>query len=126
MRLGPEGYTSIVNRKVYDAVVTRCRTVLATGYSAIADGTFASADDRAAIEQVAKGAGVPFSGVWLQAPPELLRSRVSARTNDASDATASVVDRQLASATALTGWHTIDASGSQEETETRARGYGVR
>jgi len=126
VRLGPEGYTSIVNRKVYDAVVTRCRTVLATGYSAIADGTFASADDRAAIEQVAKGAGVPFSGVWLQAPPELLRSRVSARTNDASDATASVVDRQLASATALTGWHTIDASGSQEETETRARGYGVR
>jgi len=115
-RLGPEGYTPIVNREVYDAVGARCRTVLAAGYSAIADGTFAGADDRAAIEQVAKEAGVPFSGIWLEAPPDTLRARVSSRINDASDATASIVDRQLAAATAPTGWDSIDASGSEEET----------
>ena len=120
-RLGPDAYTPIVNRKVYDAVVARCRTVLAAGYSAIADGTFASADDRAAIEQVAKDTGVSFSGVWLQAPPEVLRSRVSARTNDASDATADVVDRQLAKVPTVIGWSPLDASAPQDDIVHAAR-----
>jgi uncharacterized protein len=119
--LGPDGYSPIVNRNVYDGMVARCRTILAAGYSAIADGTFASADDRAAIEQVASDAGVPFSGIWLQAPPELLRSRVSARTNDASDATADVVDRQLASAPTVIGWSTIDTSAPQDDIVRAAR-----
>ena len=121
-RLGPEGYTSSANRAVYAALVRRVQTILAAGYSAIADAAFANEDDRETIEQVGQDASVAFTGLWLQAPPDVLRARVSSRANDASDATADVVDRQLANATTSTGWSTIDASGTEEEAEARARG----
>jgi predicted kinase len=41
-------------------------------------------------------AGVPFHGVWLEAPPEVLLSRIADRREDASDADARVLELQLA------------------------------
>jgi predicted kinase len=39
--------------------------------------------------------GVPFTGLWLEAPPEVMRQRIARRTSDASDATPAVIDAQL-------------------------------
>jgi predicted kinase len=39
--------------------------------------------------------GVPFAGLWLEAPPEVMRQRIARRTSDASDATPAVIDAQL-------------------------------
>jgi predicted kinase len=43
-------------------------------------------------------------------------ARVSARTGDASDATADVVRKQLARGAGEIGWARIDAGGSQAHT----------
>ena len=67
-RLGPEGYTSDVTQRVYATMTERAATVVRAGYAAIADAVFARPADRDAIEQAAAAAGVPFVGIWLDAP----------------------------------------------------------
>lgn len=64
--------------------------------------------------------GVPFAGLWLTAPPDVLRGRVSAREGDASDADIGVLNQQLARfQKAESGlsptWQTIDVSGTPAE-----------
>jgi uncharacterized protein len=60
---------------------------------------------------------VPFHGLWLQADPDKLISRVTARRNDASDATAGVVLQQLEADIGpfSAAWTVIDANGSVED-----------
>jgi predicted kinase len=77
----------------------------------IADAVFARAGDRAAIEQTARAAVVPFVGLWLEAPEARLVARVEQRQRDASDADATIVHQQRAQNTGTIGWHRIDASG---------------
>ena len=48
----------------------RAATVVRAGHAAIADAVFARPADRDAIEQAAAAAGVPFVGIWLDAPQE--------------------------------------------------------
>ena len=60
--------------------------------------------------------GVPFTGLWLEAPPAVLRERVTQRHGDASDADAAVVNRQLEySLGDLSRWIRIPADGSPED-----------
>jgi uncharacterized protein len=81
----------------------------------MADAVFANAGDRAAIEQAARVAAVPFVGVWLEAPEARLVARVEQRQRDPSDADADVVRHQLGQNTGTIGWHRIDASGEVDE-----------
>ena len=91
------------------------------GYSVIADAVFADLSAREAIEQVARQSGVPFTGIWLEAPAEVLRARVSARSRDASDATAAVVARQLENAPQALSWQVVDTGAGAGETQRRVR-----
>jgi hypothetical protein len=102
-----------VTRRVYRAVRARARTALGGGHAVVADAVFASPAERAGIERVARRAGVPFLGIWLEAPPTLLRERLQARGADASDATPAVLGRQLARDLGDIGWRRIDASGDE-------------
>jgi aminoglycoside phosphotransferase family enzyme/predicted kinase len=122
-RLGPESYTKAANDKVYAVLGTKARAVLAAGHAAIVDAVFARPKERAEIEAVAADLGVPFRGLWLEAPPGKLLDRVGARIGDASDATPEVVRLQLTGdAGALTaGWVSIDAGGSGAATLANAR-----
>ncbi|MEW9856463.1 AAA family ATPase [Novosphingobium sp. M1R2S20] len=121
-RLSPEAYTKEQSEKVYDRLATKAREILAGGTSVIADGVFAAEAERNAMTAAATEAGVPFVGLWLEAPVELLRSRVSARTGDASDADAPVVERQLEYELGdLSAWHRIEATGSPGEVLARAK-----
>lgn len=122
-RLAPETYTQLASDAVYSALYAKARKVVAAGHAAIVDAVFAKQEERARIEAVAAELGVPFRGVWLTAQPDQLVGRVAQRRNDASDATAEVVRRQL-------GWHLdplsdtwikIDAQGTPEETLQNAR-----
>ena len=85
------------------------------GYTAIADAVFAKAADRAAIQHVAAAAGVPFSGLWLEAPASLLIARVEARGIDVSDAGADVVRHQLVVPLDSLQWPRLDASGTRPQ-----------
>ena len=78
-RLGPQGYTDEVSRRVYSALMEQADKVIRGGYVAIADAVFAKSADRDVVQHVAKDAGVPFIGLWLEAPAGVLMSRVEGR-----------------------------------------------
>ena len=120
-RLGPAGYTEELTRHTYQLVFEKARRALAAGHAVIADAVFARADERAAIESVASGVGVPFHGFWLTVPPELARSRIQHRSGDASDATVDVFERQQKMPTGRVDWTSIDASGAADAIAARIR-----
>ncbi len=109
--LGPEGYEAPVSRRVFAAINQRSLAALRAGHAVINDAVFANPAQRRAIEEVAARAGVRFTGLWLDAPPELMETRLAGRENDASDATPEVLHRQLQRPPGPIGWHRIDASG---------------
>ena len=113
-RLPPESYTPAASEAVYAAVFARAARIIAVGHSAICDAVFSKQDERDRAAATAAGAGVPFDGLWLEAPPETMRARVAARTGDASDATPAVVNAQLATRPAAVAWPRITAGASPE------------
>ena len=117
-RLGPNGYTDDVSRRVYDTLVSHAADVVRAGHSAMVDAVFMHARDREAIAQAAQSAGVPFVGLWLDASEAVLVERVRHRSADASDADATVVRMQIARDAGAVTWNRLDAS---PETDAVAR-----
>ncbi len=113
-RLGPDGYTSEVSRRVYAALTAQAAAVVRAGYAAIAEAVFARSADRLAVEQVAADAGVPFHGLWLDAPERVLVERLQHRGADASDADAGVLRTQAAHGAGQITWQRLDASASAD------------
>ena len=111
-RVGPEGYSSEMTKRVYATVAERASMTIREGHSAIVDAVYARPGDRQAIERVAADAGVPFIGIWLEAPERTLIGRVEQRRNDASDADAVVIRRQRRDGTGVIGWRRVEASRS--------------
>ena len=114
-RLGPEGYTDDMSRRVYHALMEETDKVVRAGYTAIADAVFAQPAERDAVQHVAAAAGVPFVGLWLEAPESVRISRVAARGSDVSDADFDVIRRQLAYQLDSLRWHRLDASGTRQQ-----------
>jgi uncharacterized protein len=119
--LGPEAYSERVSRKVYATLMRRAADLLAAGQAAIVDAVMLDPADRAGIEEVARAQQVPFHGLWLDAPPTTLTNRVAARRDDASDATAAVVEAQLEVDPGALTWHRIDSGGTPDQVTAAAR-----
>jgi uncharacterized protein len=115
-RLRPRDYSREMSRRTYEAVYEEARLTLAAGRSVIADAVFAAPEEREAIARVAADAGVPFQGLWLDAPPGVLQRRVTGRRNNVSDATAEVVRLQLEYDLGTIDWARLDSSSEGEET----------
>lgn len=112
-RLPPEAYSQPANRAVYVRLIELARQCLAAGRAVIVDAVFARESERVSIAAVAKDFAVPFTGLWLEAPPTLLRDRVEVRARaaaDASDATAQIVENQHDYALGDIAWCRLDAS----------------
>jgi aminoglycoside phosphotransferase family enzyme/cytidylate kinase len=116
-RLGAEGYTHSVTERVYKTAAERAATVLQSGHAAIVDATFGDVHERRLIADVAQRAGVPFIGLWLDAPVQVLMDRLGARHGDASDATVDVLHRQLAHDEVPPDWHRVNAAETQPEVQ---------
>ncbi|MGO4174780.1 AAA family ATPase [Bosea sp. TAF32] len=108
-RLSADGYSADVSARTYAAMMQVAEATLAQGHAAVADAVFDRRVDRERIGEVARHAGMPFCGLWLQAPQETLVRRVSARCGDPSDATPGVVIDQIARHGAATEWTRIAA-----------------
>jgi predicted kinase len=119
-RLGPEGYTDDMTRRVYTTVSDRSVAIARAGYASIADAVFARPSDRDALERAAQAARVPFFGIWLDAPAEQLTARLTQRVGDASDADADVVRRQLSENVGTIRWRRVDASSRPEQVARQA------
>jgi aminoglycoside phosphotransferase family enzyme/predicted kinase len=107
-RLPMAAYQPQVSEKLYRTL--NAGDIVATGYAVVADAVFDRPAERQAIEGVAAAAGVPFRGVWLDAPTAVLLPRLEARHNDPSDATAEVLLSQMKRDCGEITWQRFDAS----------------
>ena len=113
-RIPPDAYTREASRLVYARQRTKAKAALEAGARVILDAVHSHPAERAAAEALAADAGVSFAGLWLDAPPEVLKARVSARTNDPSDADIAVVDRQAGFETGEIGWRRVSANAAPD------------
>jgi uncharacterized protein len=109
-RLRPEAYSPAVNQHVYGLLSDLARTALRAGHSVVADAVFPEPGARAAIAELARSLGVPFTGLWLDAPFEVAAARIAKRQSDASDATVDVLKIQSMRDLGKIDWLRLDAS----------------
>ena len=121
VRLPPESYSAAASAATYRAIFQRANAALKAGHSVILDAVFAGEDERKAAEEMAGGVNARFTGLWLAAAPAILKSRVTGRSGDASDADASVVEKQLGYQPGDIRWKKVDVSGSVAASETLVR-----
>jgi predicted kinase len=113
-RLPAEAYSEETTGRVYAQLEAEAQSAIEAGCSVITDAVSARSEERAAFAALAKRLNVPFDGIWLEAPPEILRQRVGARKNDASDADLAVLEKQLGYGLGALDWHRIDASSTSD------------
>ena len=97
-------YSPDDTRRTYDALAAIVRTIVASGYVAIADGTFLRRGHRDAFVAIARDLHVPFVILRFVVDPDVLAARVEQRRlrgGDASEADAAVLRHQLESAEPL-------------------------
>src|SRR5437763_2358199 len=110
-KLPPEAYRPEVTALVYRELCERAATALKAGYAAVIDAVALREDERRAFAAVAEAAGVPFTGLWLDAPADAMRARIGIRRDDASDASGAVLDQQLQADPGKLDRRHIDAGG---------------
>ena len=115
VRLPKKAYTSEASDLVYAVCRKRASLALQAGHSVVLDGVHARPEERLAVRQLAERLGVSFIGIWLDAPPAVLKSRISARFQDVSDATPEVVEEQLGYDLGPLDFARVDASKPLEQ-----------
>ncbi len=118
-KLPQSRYTSEWTEKVYAELLRQADQVLGAGHSVILDTVAGTPEQRAAMENLAAGAGATFDGIWLEASLAIRAARVGNRTGDVSDADPAVARQQREPRPELLHWPRLDASG--DECEMRAR-----
>ncbi|WP_374571461.1 AAA family ATPase [Phenylobacterium sp.] len=117
--LPSEIYTSAFYDRVYETLFAEAARLLRAGRAVVLDATFLKPELRARAEALAVEAKVPFSGVLLEAPAEVLEARIGGRAGDASDATIEVlhgqIERLARDEPPGPAWMRIDASGPAED-----------
>ena len=113
-RLPQEAYSKAASDAVFEELARLAGETAAAGHSVVADATFIDGVDRERVESAAVSAGVPFVGVWLQAPMAVLEKRIEARRGDASDATLPVLHAAAQAGAGAGTWHAVDAGGAVE------------
>jgi aminoglycoside phosphotransferase family enzyme/adenylate kinase family enzyme len=121
-RLPQDAYRSEVSAQVYGELLVQARRALAAGQAVILDAVYAKPEGRAQLEDLARQVGVGFTGLWLEAPRDVLLARAAARRADASDATPAVVARQLAEDPGAITWHRLEACSAPEDLVSQAAG----
>jgi len=111
-RLPDRAYAQGVSDQVYAMCRKRAALALEAGWSVIVDAVQAKPGERQAVAALAEIHDVPFTGLWLKAPAEVMRARVGGRQGDVSDATPRVIEVQLAYDLGPMAFDKIDASGS--------------
>ena len=109
-------YTPEITARVYRALGDRARAALGAGYSVVIDAVALRAEEREAFLAIARDAEVRFTGLWLEAAPEVLAARLRARTGDASDASPDVLAEQVKIDPGPLDWTRINAGADRAAT----------
>jgi aminoglycoside phosphotransferase family enzyme/predicted kinase len=109
-RLPQSAYSASEGEAVFAELCDLARITSAGGHAVIADATFIDPRHRSMIEAAASAAGVPFVGLWLEAPLPMLEARITGRRDDASDATVAVLRSASRSNPQAGSWLAVEAS----------------
>jgi predicted kinase len=115
-RAPASAYTATADAAVFDEFFGLAGILLKAGRAVVLDATFLRPDMRGRAQAAATAAGVPFHGLWLEAPAPVLEARVAGRTGDASDADVAVLRDQLARDPGPMDWRVLDAALSAATT----------
>ena len=107
--LPSEAYAPGTSEPVYARMFHEAELCLRAGRAVVLDAVFLKPDERAQAAALAGRLGVPFEGVWLDAPADVLRARVQGRSGDASDADVATLESQLARDPGPMDWRRLDA-----------------
>ena len=88
-------YTTEATARTYARLHALAGELLAAGWPVIVDAAFLRREERAAFRALAAGLGAGFGILVTEAPVAELRRRLAARSGDASEATAAVLEKQL-------------------------------
>jgi hypothetical protein len=105
-------YTAQGTRATYDRLAGLARTMLPAGFPVIVDATFLHRAERQVFRDLASAEGARFLILACEAPEEVLRERILARSragSDASEATPDVLERQIATREPLDAEELADA-----------------
>jgi aminoglycoside phosphotransferase family enzyme/predicted kinase len=109
-RLPAAAYEINITGAVYLRLLSRAMDAWAQGRSIVLDAVYSTEEERDAVAKLARESGAPFVGIWLDAPPEVLRRRVRERPHGVSDADLSVLEGQLARDVGRVDWIRLDAT----------------
>ncbi len=115
-RLPLEAYTPESRDEVYRQIFRKAEVALDSGCSVIVDAVFPVPSQRTQLRDLALRTNAGFNAFWLYADERLLRERVAARGDDASDANAVIIEKQVRTIEPPQDWVMIDASGGQDAT----------
>jgi len=104
LTLGAGMYAAPMGERTYARLLDLAQVVVEAGFPVIVDATFLARAQRDAFRTLAAARRVPFAILKPQVPVAVMRERVVARADagsDASEATAAVLEQQLAQAQAL-------------------------
>lgn len=125
-RLPQTAYAPALYAAVYEAVFDAAARMLKAGWSVVLDASFLDEPLRRRAEALAESNAVPFEGVWLQAPTEVLQARVRGRAADASDATVETIALQQRRDLGPIDWLRLDvADGAAAAAQAWASRRGV-
>jgi uncharacterized protein len=109
-RLPREAYSDAASEAVFGELAALAGEAARGGHAVIGDATFIDLQHREKVEAAARSAGVPFLGLWLEAPLGELEARVAGRGRDASDATVAVLRAASRADPGAGTWRAIDAT----------------
>ncbi|MDE1145453.1 MAG: AAA family ATPase [Azospirillaceae bacterium] len=128
--LPPAAYEAAVTATVYERLRDQAAACLASGCSVVLDAVFARGEDRAMAAAVAADHGARFTGLWLDAPEEVLTERLRLRgqaaQKDASDADIPVLFQQVRQGAGDLSWAVVDAGGDPATVLERAKAHLAR
>jgi len=113
-RLSADAYSLEASQTVYEEMLSAARQCLRAGWAVVLDAAFLNPAERAAAETLGAELNLPFQGLWLHAPAEVLRQRVRDRRDDASDANEAVLEGQLVRDVGEISWRRVDAAGDMD------------
>lgn len=114
-RLTDAAYGPETDQAVYGELMSLAMSGLQSGYTVVLDATFIDPAQRQNLNIIARQADVQFKGIWLEADAAALCDRLRQRIGDPSDATISVLERQLEKDVGKIDWHRIDATQTGDE-----------
>lgn len=120
--LPPEAYTEAVSAATHEELFMIADAALRQGHAVALDAMFLDPRHRLKAAEIAARVGVPFQGFWLEAPMEVLKSRIMARRGDASDATIAVLERAAQADLGQINWLRLDAAGDTRAAARKALG----